>query len=175
MLYKLRLPLHLQPLRQPQHKQHTRTGMIELWDYETGVNKYVNTAAEIDKNPVCEHQIRPEYRYEQADTGRDYRNRFARPNSQARTGIGKYYFSCSTDHDQHWQANVTRLILTLLATCDDHTKLCQKLVPKKTWEHDSPMYPRKQQRLSGFSERWENAATRISPFRRTPYDQHMIV
>ena len=30
MIYKLRLPLHLQPLHQPQHKQFTRTRMLEL-------------------------------------------------------------------------------------------------------------------------------------------------
>ena len=29
-IYKLRLPLHLQPLRQPQHKQYTCTRMVEL-------------------------------------------------------------------------------------------------------------------------------------------------
>ena len=35
MIYKLRLPLHLQPLRQPQHEHYTRTRMLKLWDYET--------------------------------------------------------------------------------------------------------------------------------------------
>ena len=30
MLYKLRLPLHLRPLRQPQHEQHTRTRTFKL-------------------------------------------------------------------------------------------------------------------------------------------------
>ena len=30
MLHTLRLPLHLQPLRQPQHEQHTRTRTLEL-------------------------------------------------------------------------------------------------------------------------------------------------
>ena len=30
MLYKLRLPLHLQPLSQPQHEQHTRARTLEL-------------------------------------------------------------------------------------------------------------------------------------------------
>ena len=34
MIYKLRLPLHLQPLRQPQHEQYTRTRKLELRDYE---------------------------------------------------------------------------------------------------------------------------------------------
>ena len=36
MIYKLRLPLHLQPLRQPQHKQYTRTRMLELRTISTG-------------------------------------------------------------------------------------------------------------------------------------------
>ena len=40
-----------------------------------------------------EHQIQPEYGDEQADAGRDCRSRLARPNSQARTGTGKYIFS----------------------------------------------------------------------------------
>ena len=35
MICKLRLPLHLQPLRQLQHKQYTRTRMLELWTIET--------------------------------------------------------------------------------------------------------------------------------------------
>ena len=30
MIYKLRLPLHLQSLRQPQHEQYTRTRVLEL-------------------------------------------------------------------------------------------------------------------------------------------------
>ena len=35
MIYKLRLPLHLQPLRQPQQEKYTRTRMLELRDFET--------------------------------------------------------------------------------------------------------------------------------------------
>ena len=35
MLYKLRLPLYLQPLDQPQHEQLIRTRMLELRDSET--------------------------------------------------------------------------------------------------------------------------------------------
>ena len=37
MIYKLRLPLHLQPLRQPQHKQYTRTRMLKLRPISTQV------------------------------------------------------------------------------------------------------------------------------------------
>ena len=51
-------------------------------------------AAELEMNLVSKHQIQPEYGDEQADAGRDCRNRLARPNSQARMGTGKNYSSC---------------------------------------------------------------------------------
>ena len=54
---------------------------------------YMDAAAELGRNPVSKHQIQPEYGGEQADAGRDYRTRLARPNSQARTGTGEYSFS----------------------------------------------------------------------------------
>ena len=54
----------------------------------------MDTAAEIDKNPVSK------YLNGQADGARDGRTRLARPNSDARTGTGKYtHFLCSADHD----------------------------------------------------------------------------
>ena len=53
-----------------------------------GLNKYMDAAAELGRNSVRNHQIQPEYRDEQADAGRDCRNRLARPNSQARTRTG---------------------------------------------------------------------------------------
>ena len=56
------------------------------------LNKNID-ATEIGRNPVRKHQIQPEYGDEQADAGRDCRNRLARPNSQARTGTGEYSFS----------------------------------------------------------------------------------
>ena len=55
-----------------------------------GLNK---SAAELGRNPVSKHQIQPEYGDEQADAGRDYRTRLAKPNYQARTGTGKSSFS----------------------------------------------------------------------------------
>ena len=58
-----------------------------------GLNKYMNAAAEIGRNPVSKHQIQPECGDEQAGAGRDCRTRLARPNCQARTGTGKYSFS----------------------------------------------------------------------------------
>ena len=56
-------------------------------------NIIMDAAAEIGRNPVCKHQIQPEYGDEQADAGRDCRTRLARPSSQARTRTGKYSFS----------------------------------------------------------------------------------
>ena len=54
-----------------------------------GLNKYVDAAAELGRNPASEHQIQPEFGDEEADAGRDCRTHPARPNSQARTGTGK--------------------------------------------------------------------------------------
>ena len=53
----------------------------------------MDDAAELGRTPVSKHQIQPEYEDEQDDAGRDCRTRLARPNSQARTRTGKYYFS----------------------------------------------------------------------------------
>ena len=70
-------------------------------------------AAELGRNSVIsKHQIQPEDGDEQADAGRDGWTRLARPNSQARTGTGEYYFPCSTDHEQDL-ATLPRLIHTL--------------------------------------------------------------
>ena len=63
----------------------------------------MDPAAELGRNPVSKHQIQPEYGDEQADAGRNGGTRLARPNSQARTGTGEYYFACSADHEQDWQ------------------------------------------------------------------------
>ena len=82
-------------------------------------NKNGPAAAEDGRNPVSNHQIQLEYGDEQADAGRDCRNRLARPNSQARTETGKiciFPVQLTTSRI----GNLTRLILTL-ATCDDHT------------------------------------------------------
>ena len=53
----------------------------------------MDAAAEIGRNPVSNHHTQPEYGDEQADAGRDCRIRLGRPNSEARTGTGKYSFS----------------------------------------------------------------------------------
>ena len=78
----------------------------------------MDAAAELGRNPVSKHQIQPEYGDEQADAGRDSRTRLARPNSQARTGTGEYYFPCSADHEQDWQPYP---VDPYSAICDDHT------------------------------------------------------
>ena len=66
----------------------------------------MDTAAELGRNPVSEHQIQPEYEDEQTDAGRDYRTRLATPNSQTRTWTQvNINFPCSADHEQDWQPN----------------------------------------------------------------------
>ena len=57
------------------------------------LNKKMDAAAELGRNPVSKNQIQPEYEDEQANAGPDCRTRLARPNSQARTRTGKYSFS----------------------------------------------------------------------------------
>ena len=62
----------------------------------------MGAVAELGRNSVSKHQIQPEYGDEQADAGQECRTRFARPNSQARTGQ-VIHFPCSADHEQDWQ------------------------------------------------------------------------
>ena len=56
------------------------------------LNKYMDAAAEIGRNPVTKHQIYPEHGDEQADTGWDCQTLLARLNFQVRTRTGKYSF-----------------------------------------------------------------------------------
>ena len=58
-----------------------------------GLHKQMNAGAELGRNPIRKHQIRSVYGDEQDDVGQDCRTRLARPNSQARTGTGKFVFS----------------------------------------------------------------------------------
>ena len=79
----------------------------------------MDAAVELGGNPVSKHQIQPEYYGdEQADAGRDGWTRLTRPNSQARTGTGEYYFPCSADHEQDWQPYS---VGSYSAICDGHT------------------------------------------------------
>ena len=67
------------------------------WPYNTPPRK----TGEI---PWVSTEFSPSICNEQADAGRDGRNRLARPNSLARTGTGKMnHFPSSTDHEQDWQ------------------------------------------------------------------------
>ena len=50
----------------------------------------LDAAVEIVRNLASKHQSEPEYDDEQADAVRDCETRLVRPNSQARTGTGKY-------------------------------------------------------------------------------------
>ena len=45
------------------------------------LDKEMDAAAKIGRNPVSKHQFEPEYGDEQADAGQDCRTRPARPNS----------------------------------------------------------------------------------------------
>ena len=99
-----------------------------------GLDEQMDAAAELGRNPASKHQIQPGYGDEQADAGRDCRTRLARPNSQARTGTGKYSFfpvQLTTSRI----GNLTRLILTL-AICDGHTYMLQAA------EHHNPLLRR---------------------------------
>ena len=63
----------------------------------------MDAAAEFGRNAISRHQIQPEYGDEQADAGRDCRNRLARPNSLRERGKGNINFPCLADHEQDWQ------------------------------------------------------------------------
>ena len=92
-------------LRDPINSVLTRWRMVVL-------NKYMDSAAELGRDPGSKHQIQPEYGDERADVGRDGRNCLARPNSRAR------HFPCSADHEQDWQPYPVDLYS---AICDIHT------------------------------------------------------
>ena len=92
----------------------------------------MDAAAELGRNPISKHQIQPEYGDEQADAGRDGWTRLARPNSQARTGTGEYYFPCSADLNQDWQP---RAVDPYSAICDGHTYIHTSIS-----EADAPSY-----------------------------------
>ena len=81
-----------------------------------GLNKYMDAATEIGRNPVSKHQIQPESGDEQADARRDgvSRNRTLR---HVR-GQGNIHFPCSAGHEQDWQPYP---VDSYSAICDDHT------------------------------------------------------
>ena len=78
----------------------------------------MDVAAELERNPANEHQIQPEYGDEQADTGRECRTGFARPNSQARILISPAQLTTSRI------GNLTRSIHTLAICVAIHAPTC---------------------------------------------------
>ena len=73
----------------------------------------MDTATELGRNPLKEHQIDPGYGDEQADTGRDSRTRLARPNSQAQTNTDGEIFILSVQLTTSRIGNLSWLIHTL--------------------------------------------------------------
>ena len=101
-------------LRDPINSGLTRWRMAVL-------NKQMDAAAELGRNLVSKHQIQPEYEDEQADAGRDYQIRLARPNSISGANADREIFvSLDQLTTRSRIGNLTRLILTL-AICDDRT------------------------------------------------------
>ena len=68
-----------------------------------GLNKYMDAAAELGRNPVRKHQIQPEYGNEQADAGQDCRNVSRDQILRNERGQGNIHSPCSADHEQDWQ------------------------------------------------------------------------
>ena len=62
----------------------------------------MDAAGGLGRDPVSKHQIQLEYGDEQADAGRDCRNRLARQILRRERGQGNIYFLCSADHEQDW-------------------------------------------------------------------------
>ena len=65
-----------------------------------GIEKYMDAAAELGRNPVSKHEIQPEYGDEQDDARRDRRTRLARPILR-RERPGN--INSLADHEQDWQ------------------------------------------------------------------------
>ena len=63
---------------------------LTRWRLAVQINKWPPPRKSGGIPQVSTMQIQLEYGDEQAEAGRDCRNRLARPNSQARTGTGKY-------------------------------------------------------------------------------------
>ena len=89
--------------------------------YSAALNKKMNAAAEIGRNPVSTHQIQPAYGDEQAYTGRDCRIPLARSNSQARAGTRENHFPCPADHEQDCQPDPVDSTYSCYIIFDDHT------------------------------------------------------
>ena len=93
-----------------------------------GLNKEMDAAAEIERNPARKHQIPLENGDEQADAGRDCRNRLAKPNSQVGANEDREIFIFPVQLTTSRIGNLTRLIHTLAicSMCDQYV-LCVQL------------------------------------------------
>ena len=67
------------------------------------LNKEMDAAAELGRNPVSTHQIQPEYGDEQADAGTGLPN-LCRETKFPGTNANRDFFflPCSADHEQDW-------------------------------------------------------------------------
>ena len=80
---------------------------LTRWRIAVLINKRMEAAAELGRNPVGKYQIQPEYGDEQADAGRDCRTpsretKFSGANADREIFI----FPCSADHVQDWQCRL---------------------------------------------------------------------
>ena len=80
----------------------------------------MDAAAEMGRNPVSKHQIQPEYEDEQADAGRDYRIRLARPKSSD-ANADREIFIFPVELTTSRIDNLTRLIHALAICVTIHT------------------------------------------------------
>ena len=90
-----------------------------------GLDKLMDAAAEMERNPVSKHQIQP-VSMENEKTDADGT---AKPFSRDQTlrhvrGQGDIYVPCSADHEQDWQPCP---VDPDFAICDDHTYSIQYL------------------------------------------------
>ena len=72
----------------------------------------MDAAAELGRSPVSKHRIQPEYGDEQADAGRDFRNRLAKTNFSG-ANADRELFMFPVQLTTCRIGNLTRLIHTL--------------------------------------------------------------
>ena len=63
----------------------------------------MDAAAELERNSVSKHQVRPEYGDEQADAGGTVELVSRDQILRRERGQGNIQFLCSADHEQDWQ------------------------------------------------------------------------
>ena len=90
------------------------------------INKYVDAAAELGRNPVSKQQIQPEYGDEQDDAGRDCRTRLATKLSGANVDRG--IFICPVQLTTSRIGNLTRLIHILCVTIHTSVEALQYIM-----------------------------------------------